>query len=86
MEFVIDGKNMLDRRSAHEEIARALRFPDYYGHNLDALFDLISTFEGKVVIKNVSSALNAMGAYALSILKTFMDAQETNRFFTITFE
>lgn len=86
MEFVIDGKNMTDRRTSHEEIARALRFPDYYGHNLDALFDLLSTFEGTVVIKNAASALNAMGAYALSIFKTFMDAQEENRRFTITFE
>ena len=86
MEFVIDGKNMTDRRTSHEEIARALRFPDYYGHNLDALFDLLSTFEGKVVIKNTACALNAMGAYALSIFKTFMDAQEENRHFTITFE
>ena len=86
MEFVIDGKNMTDRRSAHEEIARALSFPAFYGHNLDALFDLLSTFEGKVVLQNTKDALNNLGAYGLSIFKTFMDAKEENRFFSIIFD
>ncbi len=86
MEFVIDGMKMTERRAAHEEIARALGFPDYYGHNLDALFDMLSTFEGKVKIVNVACALNALGGYGLNLLKTFFDAAEENSRFTFVLE
>ncbi|MBQ1256051.1 MAG: barstar family protein [Clostridia bacterium] len=86
MEYVIDGAKMADRRAAHEEIAGAMCFPEYYGHNLDALFDMLSTFEGHVSVKNVPAALNALGSYGLSLLKTFYDAAEENRRFTFTIE
>ena len=86
MEFVIDGTKMTDRRSAHEEIARAMQFPGYYGNNLDALFDMLSTLEGKAVLKNTACALNALGGYGSSLIKTFCDAAEENRRFTIIFE
>lgn len=86
MEFVIDGMKMTERRAAHEEIARALRFPDFYGHNLDALFDMLSTFEGKAKIINTACALSALGGYGCNLLKTFFDAAEENRRFTFILE
>ena len=86
MEFVIDGTQMTHRRAAHEEIARAMRFPDYYGHNLDALFDMLSTFEGSVKIVNTVCALNALGGYGCNLIKTFFDAAEENSRFTFTLE
>ena len=86
MEFVIDGTKMTERRAAHEEIARAMRFPDYYGHNLDALFDMLSTFEGSAKIRNIACALNALGGYGCNLIKTFFDAAEENSRFTFTLE
>ncbi|MBR3928951.1 MAG: barstar family protein [Clostridia bacterium] len=86
MEYVIEGTKMTDRRAAHEEIARAMRFPGYYGCNLDALFDMLSTFEGKAVIKNTACALNILGGYGCNLLKTFFDAAEENSRFTFILE
>ena len=86
MEFIIDGTKMTDRRAAQGEIARVMRFPDYYGHNLDALFDMLSTFEGSARIVNIASALNALGGYGCNLIKTFFDAAEENSRFTFILE
>lgn len=86
MEFLIDGKKMTDRQAAHEEIARGMQFPAYYGGNLDALYDMLSAFEGKAVIRNTAALLNFLGSYGLSVLKTFFDAAEKNGRFTFILE
>ena len=31
---------------AHVDLAKALAFPDYYGHNLDALHDCLTSLDG----------------------------------------
>ena len=41
MRHVLDGTALHDRRSALDGIAKALSFPDYFGHNLDALRDCL---------------------------------------------
>ena len=46
-QLILDFKDFEDRREVHEYIARCLDFPDYYGHNLDALFDLLSVYQGE---------------------------------------
>ena len=78
MELIIDGKNMTARRAAHEEIAGKLNFPAYYGHNLDALYDMLSTFEGSVRLVNTAEMLNTLQGYGCNLLKTFYDAMEAN--------
>jgi len=86
MEFVIDGRNMTARRAAHEEIAKALSFPGYYGHNLDALYDMLSTFEGTAKLAHAAEMLNSLGGYGCSLLKTFFDAAEANKRFSFVAE
>ena len=41
--YTIDLKNITTKDQFHDEISRTLQFPEYYGRNLDALHDLIST-------------------------------------------
>lgn len=43
-QLILDFKDFENRREVHEYIARMLDFPDYYGHNLDALFDVLSVY------------------------------------------
>lgn len=38
---VVDGNLVRDKESALDAIASALSFPDYFGKNLDALYDLL---------------------------------------------
>lgn len=39
----LDGRKMSSKEEAHKYIKEMLNFPDYYGENLDALWDLLST-------------------------------------------
>ena len=78
MEYRIDGALMHSRQEAHDEIARAMGFPEYYGRNLDALWDMLTTTSGTAVMTNVSGMLNALGGYGCRLLKTFYDAAEEN--------
>ena len=42
--IILDGKCMRDFESAHDYLSRVLRLPEYYGRNLDALYDCLSEF------------------------------------------
>lgn len=86
MEYRIDGTLMHTRQEAHDEIARAMEFPEYYGRNLDALWDLLTTTTGTAVITGISGMLNALGSYGCRLLKTFYDAAEENSRFDFRVE
>lgn len=51
--YIIDGNNIHDKNDFHVEIAKTFQFPDYYGKNLDALWDCltdcVSDWKGKPV-------------------------------------
>lgn len=78
MDIRINGAAMHTRDAAHDEIARAMEFPSYYGRNLDALWDMLTTTAAEVRLTEVSGMLNALGGYGCRLLKTFYDAAEEN--------
>ena len=78
IQATVNGASMTTRAAAHAELARALQFPEYYGANLDALWDMLTTTSGTAVMTNVSGMLNALGGYGCRLLKTFYDAAEEN--------
>ena len=39
---VLDGAAAATRAGFFQELARALRFPDYFGHNWDAVYDCLT--------------------------------------------
>lgn len=86
MEYRMDGTLMHSRQEAHDEIARAMEFPEYYGRNLDALWDMLTTTSGTAVMVNISGMLNALGSYGCRLLKTFYDAAEENSRFEFKVE
>lgn len=42
VEHAVDGADLRDKRAALLAIAEALSFPDYFGVNLDALYDCLT--------------------------------------------
>ena len=76
----LDGTQMTTIQSCHEHIARSMYFPSYYGKNLDALWDMLSTIHEDTHITLSSSVLmlNALDAYGTKILQTFYEADAEN--------
>ena len=47
----LNGKKMTDRKAAHAYLKKKLHLPEYYGNNLDALWDCLTTdYSGKMII------------------------------------
>ena len=73
--IILDGGKMTEKAAAHEHIAEAMAFPEGYGNNLDALWDLLSEgVEREIELINSAVMLNALGAYGCRLLQCFFDA------------
>jgi len=67
----IDGK--LIKENGHDYLMEVLDFPDYYGKNLDALYDCLCEMDREIVLVNSSDVDE-------DILDTFKDAASENEF------
>lgn len=74
--YELDGK--LIARDGHKYIKEALDFPDYYGENLDALYDCLCDLDCEIHFINVVEVKEC-------ILDTFDDANNENRNLIIKF-
>lgn len=69
-EIILFGEDLIE--DPHEAIKEALDFPDYYGKNLDALFDCLTEVYNKTIIIKDSELVDK------DIIDTFIDANEEN--------
>ncbi len=53
-EYVLDGTRVRSKRTMYTALADALSFPDWFGHNLDGLYDCLVDLswlpEGELVV------------------------------------
>lgn len=85
MTVTLDGLQMQDRASAHDHLKAQLMLPDYYGRNLDALYDLL-TERGQpleITLSNESVLTDLLGDYGEAILQTLREAAEANSALTL---
>jgi len=77
--IILDGTKMCDKTAAHEHIAEMMGFPQWYGNNLDALWDMLSERgEAEIVLINSAAMLNELGTYGCRLLSCFFDAAAEN--------
>lgn len=69
-EIVLYGEEM--EENPHGYIKEKLDFPDYYGENLDALFDCLTEMDRKTIIIKDSEIVDE------EIVATFVDASKEN--------
>lgn len=73
-EYTVDCGLMKDRASAHDALQQSLPLPDYYGRNLDALYDCLQELGDCVILLKNAGALEALGDYGQALLETFRDS------------
>ena len=71
MKYVLDALNMKTKSEAHPYLKEMLELPEYYGGNLDALYDCLSERTGmEVEIQNVPEGKT----YVSKIVNVMRDA------------
>ena len=76
---VLDFHDFEDKASVHRFLSEHLDFPDYYGNNLDALYDVLSTDGRETTI----FALPAGKEFEAGFLAVLKDAAEENLSLTV---
>ena len=76
----IDGNSIKNRDDLHRAFSEALIFPDYYGNNLDALHDCLTSLfeETEICISNRDMLKENLGDYAMKFEKCIEESSEEN--------
>jgi ribonuclease inhibitor len=79
MKIVLDGSTITDKEKLHSILKSEFNFPDYYGNNLDALWDCL-TGDIKLPVtlewKNFDISKNLLGDYADKTLNILLKTSE----------
>ena len=80
--YVLNGQRMTDPKTTHSYLKQRFNFPDYYGHNLDALHDLMSVyndeFDLNIVLIHTDDLLKMQPEYGQKLIETFFDIRNSN--------
>ena len=82
----LPGHQLTTRNELHSWLAEALKFPIYYGRNLDALWDLISAtipLPVTVIWEDFAQSQLLLGDYADKTLEVFQEAASLQEGFHI---
>ena len=77
---ILNGAYMYSKEMAHMYMKWKLKTPQYYGKNLDALWDVLSTYSEPIEIwlTNKDQLMAKLGDYGEAIIRTFQDAEQEN--------
>ena len=78
MKIILDLKDAQTPLEAQERLQSALNFPEYYGKNLDACYDMLTTWEHPAEFSLKLPKDGDMGAYGKRLQNVFEDAAAAN--------
>lgn len=73
-EIIIDCSTIRTKEDLHSLLREQLCFPAWYGNNLDALYDCLADFSGRVRLLNWETAENQLGSYGQKAKKVIAAA------------
>lgn len=78
--IILDGREMQTKAELHHYLKAALNLPSYYGNNLDALKDCLTTNFSPRLIEVVfaEEMVGSLGRYGESVLRVLRDAAREN--------
>ena len=86
-EFTLDCTNISDKAELHKALAEGLNFPDWYGNNLDALYDCLTGIADDIciIVEGLETMEEKLGNYALSFRKVMLHAADDNQKIRVAF-
>lgn len=77
---VLDGNNIPNRETLHDTLASSLQLPDWYGRNLDALYDCLLDIQEETEIRllHEEALEDHLGHYARALQKAVSGACQEN--------
>lgn len=72
----LDGAVLASKEALHQTLAQTLAFPDWYGGNLDALFDCLTDLSEEVSITLLN--WDGLGDYGQRVKKVLLAADREN--------
>ena len=88
MDAVIDGAVITSRSELHDSLFRQLDLPDWYGRNLDALYDCLTDLSEPASLRLVhfDTLSERLGHYAAALRAVLRDASAENPLLRCTVE
>ena len=72
--ITLDFENISNKEEMHKYLAEKFEFPDYYGKNLDALFECLTDIAEPTAV----NIINAINDYDEQIINVITSAEEEN--------
>ena len=82
---ILDGGRMTDRETLWDYLKETLPLHDYFGRNLDALYDELTEYRKPLTVKLVGREQleTFLGGYAEMLIDTLLDAAEENGYLDV---
>ena len=74
--ILLDARSLREKTAAHRYLKEALGLPEYYGCNLDALYDCLTELDATCI--RFVNLEEAAGTYFANLLSLFQEAQAEN--------
>lgn len=84
-EIIIHCADIESRDTFHTVFAEALSFPEWYGRNLDAMYDLLCAISEDTILtlRSWETMAGVLRMYAFSARQVLEDAEEQNPHLTV---
>lgn len=88
MQVYLDGRDIHTRDELHDALYKGLKLPKWYGRNLDALSDFLTTCHRDIelVLFGQAKLEESLGRYAFVFERVLSICSDENPHFKVTFE
>lgn len=86
-ELIVDGQAMTSKSAMYTHLSRVFEFPDHFGKNLDALWDMLTdeTEPTVIYVKHVAKLIEQMDGYGEKLIQVFQKLEQSTENYTVHF-